>query len=257
MPRGTRTLSRQVVLSSCMCHKQQSNRRIGIPRSPKLSKVSPGTKFGYYHKQHSRPEKTGRGCWQDLMSAPYTDSALSMPVRENAIITGQAFVDDLRTNCMANHKPAISPTQLGFNIQQLQSKPNAQPFIFAYTLAFTTFVRQANLAPPTAARYDGKRHTSFKDIVKTPTDYGLSVFWTKTRQKATVPEIIPLPIMKVSMICSTTAWRAYRKSVRGKDRTEPLLVIAPAKGKSGMETIDLPLLIPRGLIITSHGTLTT
>ena len=82
----------------------------------------------------------------------------------------------------------------------------------------------------------------FKDVVKTPTGYGLSVFWTKTRQKATVPEVIPLPRMKDSIICPTAAWKSYKKRARGVDMSGPLLVITPAQGKSGPEIIDLPLL---------------
>ena len=127
--------------------------------------------------------------------------------------------------------PAISPRELKLVLTALRAKNNSEVFIFAFTLAFTTFVRQANLAPHSSRSFDETRHTRRQDIVKTETGYGLRVFWTKTRQQSTAPDIIPLPVLKGDILCPTAAWLRYKKAT--------LLVIKEAQQ---FETVTINLL---------------
>ena len=137
---------------------------------------------------------------------------------------------------------AISPTELSTLLLVLQQTSNPQPFIFAFTLAYTTFIRQANLPPPSEAAFDPARHTSRQDIVKTKHGFGLRVFWTKTRQSSTVPEVIPLPDLKGHILCPSAAWRAYKKLTKGADKRGPLLVFGTPGNQKQFEVISLPLL---------------
>ena len=119
--------------------------------------------------------------------------------------------------------PSINPEQLELLIKHLCKKPGHQPFVFALTLAFTTFIRQANLAP-TSDNFDRLKHTTRRDIISTKSGLGLVVFWTKTRQTARSPDIIPIPNLKDTIICPTKSWQKYQEYTRGAPLDGPLLV---------------------------------
>ena len=123
--------------------------------------------------------------------------------------------------------PSINPEQLEMLIHHLSKKPGHQPFVFALTLAFTTFIRQANLAPTSDKHFDRLRHTTRRDIISTKSGLGLVVFWTKTQQTARSPDIIPIPTLRDMIICPTKSWLNYQPYTQGAPLDSPLLV-APA-----------------------------
>ena len=141
--------------------------------------------------------------------------------------------------------PSITPDQLEALIIGLRRKAGSEPFVFAITLAFTTFIRQANLAPPSPQAFDRIRHTTRGDIVTMKSGLGLVVFWTKTRQTARAPDIIPIPVLKGSPLCPNASWLAYQQATKGAPMDGPLLVTrtttTDGKGKV-FQTISLQFL---------------
>ena len=114
---------------------------------------------------------------------------------------------------------SIGPAEVELLFASLRRKPGHQPFVFAITLAFTTFIRQANLAPPSLAAFSRLTHTMRRDIVHTTKGLGLVVFWTKTRQTARSQDIIPIPTLKGSPICPATSWASYQHFTDGAPST--------------------------------------
>ena len=141
--------------------------------------------------------------------------------------------------------PSITPDQLEALIFTLRKKPGSEPFVFAITLAFTTFIRQANLAPPSPQAFNRNRHTTKRDIVTTKSGLGLVVFWTKTGQIARSPDIIPIPVLKGSPLCPNASWLAYQQATTGVPMDGPLLVTSTSESgrkRKVFQTISLQFL---------------
>ena len=137
--------------------------------------------------------------------------------------------------------PALLPDDMEAILRCLVMRKGHEPYAFALALAYTTFIRQANLAPPSLQAFDSRIHMMRKDIVDTPQGLGLMVFWTKTRQISRSPDVIPLPRMKGSIVCPTTWWFKYKRITEGASPRGPLLVSPEGRGH---DIIFQPVLLP-------------
>ena len=148
---------------------------------------------------------------------------------EFAIQTHLAGLD--KTLALRVHQaPALMPETMELLIAHLARKRGHEPYAFAFTLAYTTFIRQANLAPSSPTAFDRRRHTQRSDIVATSQGLGLTVFWTKTRQRSRAPDVIPIPKLKDSIVCPTTWWFRYKAATKGANQHGPLLVHPERRG---------------------------
>ena len=151
-----------------------------------------------------------------------SDKALALPVRQAA---------------------ALQPEQMEHILRILAGRRHHEPFSFAFALAFTTFVRQSNLAPQSESSFNPAKHTQRKDMVQSKDGLFLAVFWTKTRQHSRTPDLIPLPLLKDSILCPVFHWIKYKDYSRGAPMQGPLLVTtAQAGAKAVFTTITLPFL---------------
>ena len=126
--------------------------------------------------------------------------------------------------------PVLMPETMELLIAHLARKRGHEPYAFAFMLAYTTFIRQANLAPPSSTAFNRRRHTQRSDIIATSQGLGLTVFWTKTRQKSRAPDVIPIPRLRDSIVCPTTWWFRYKAATRGANPHGPLLVHPERQG---------------------------
>ena len=150
------------------------------------------------------------------------DKALALPVRQAA---------------------ALQPEQMEHILRILAGRRHHEPFSFAFALAFTTFVRQSNLAPQSESSFNPARHTQRKDMVQSKDGLFLAVFWTKTRQHSRTPDLIPLPLLKDSILCPVFHWIKYKDYSRGAPMQGPLLVTTAQAGAQAVSTtITLPFL---------------
>ena len=138
---------------------------------------------------------------------------------------------------------ALKPEQMELLLHLLAKKKHHQPFSFAFALAFTTFIRQSNLAPLSVKGFNPARHTQRKDVVKATDGFSLVVFWTKTRQQSRTPDLIPIPAPKGSILCPVQLWINYKHYSKGASLKGPLLVTAEqCNGRLVFTTITLPFL---------------
>ena len=98
-------------------------------------------------------------------------------------------------------------------------------FKLAFVLAFFGFLRQSNLAPKHAGQFDATRHPTRGDLQVAPPGLLFHLKWSKTRQAAHVPEVIPIPSAPGQTVDPVAAYSRVLQTTPTRHTSDPLLML--------------------------------
>lgn len=101
----------------------------------------------------------------------------------------------------------------------------------AVLFAYFGFLRQSNLAPTSAAKFDPRRDTCRGDILTHPPGLIILLKWTKTNQEAAQPTLIPLPQIPAHHLCPLTAYQQLLALCPTRTANQPLFTLPDAAGQ--------------------------
>ena len=138
-------------------------------------------------------------------------------------------------------KTAISIQHLFVMSQVCIRSIELAPFLVGLLFSFFGYLRISNVAPYKVTEWDSARHMSWADVTTTGEGVVVSLKWTKTRQHAPHPAVIPLPELGDSILCPLRAWHYYEslleKIVTMRDKM-PLLL-------NTSQPVGLPVTVPQ------------
>ena len=106
-------------------------------------------------------------------------------------------------------KGAVTPRHLVLMIEACRGNKKYTPIAVAIIFGFFGFLRISNLAPPTPAQFDLRKHTTFNDVSLQARGILLNIKWTKTHQSGKNPINIPLSTLGNSILCPQRIWLKY------------------------------------------------
>ena len=99
----------------------------------------------------------------------------------------------------------------------------------AFLLGFFGFLRQSNLAPPTAASFDEERHTRRRDVMFQPPGLVITLRWSKTMQDGTSTSLVPIPRLPGHPLDPVAAMQTMLKLTPTHSPRDPLLLLPGKK----------------------------
>lgn len=96
----------------------------------------------------------------------------------------------------------------------------------AFLISFFSFIRQSNLAPHSADKFDHTRHTARADVFRHPPGLVILLKWTKTMQSGQT-SLIPIPAIKGHSHCPLMSYKKMCRVVPAPPDSPLLLLPGP------------------------------
>ena len=129
----------------------------------------------------------------------------------------------------SQQKLPVTPDLLISLCQSCHILGNLGPVIkCALVFGFFAFLRQSNLAPPSAQAFNPRKHTCRGDIIQQPTAILIVLKWTKTIRLGSQPHVIPMPMLSSQPdVCPVRTYQHMTALVPTHTPNDPLLITPP------------------------------
>ena len=108
----------------------------------------------------------------------------------------------------------------------------------AILFAYFGFLRQSNLAPPSAKLFDHTRHTCRSDILFHPPGIIIIMKWSKTLQSAASCHLVPIPGIPGHTLCPVQAFQDMVAIIPSAGPNTPLLMLPGRTGALGLDKLS-------------------